>query len=43
VYELWAPAAEVTDRQTIDVAYAMAPARPAAPAGPQPRPESLDG
>jgi hypothetical protein len=40
VYELWAPAAEVTDRQTIDVEYALAPSRADVP---RPRPRSLDG
>jgi hypothetical protein len=40
VYELWAPAAEVTDRQTVDVEYALAPGRPDLP---RPRPDSLEG
>jgi hypothetical protein len=40
VYELWAPAAEVTGRQTIDVEYPLAPSRADVP---RPRPRSLDG
>jgi hypothetical protein len=40
VYELWGPAAEVTDRQTIDVEYPLAPPRANVP---RPRPRSLEG
>jgi hypothetical protein len=40
VYELWAPAAEVTARQTVDVEYALTPGRADLP---RPRPVSLEG
>jgi hypothetical protein len=38
VYELWAPAAEVTERQAVDVEYALTPAH-----ADRPRPVSLEG
>jgi hypothetical protein len=40
VYELWAPAAEVNDRQVVDVEYVLTPPRTGLP---WPRPASLDG